>query len=252
MKLKAAPILFALFFILFLFLGVETGENLFSNIFGSEDASASALLMEPGAGEKVEDPFLLLMQVDDLSGEKPTLEAAWLLGYGNPREGLLFFPLLPSQSPDGALRDAELMQNFAINHQDELADNLARTLKDRNLAWSGYVVIDRTSLASVVGSLGGVRIENRLYSPAEAITLWNRSPADTDRVRNLQAQFISGVCERLMNLDAQGPLRGLFEELPGHVVMGDMTPDKMRGIWQPLMAGGDVTCQFPTLSPQSR
>lgn len=249
MKLKVAPILFSLFFILFLFLGVETGENLFSNFFGSGDASASAPLLESGQGEKDEDPFLLLIQVDDLNREKPVLQAAWLLGYGNPREGFLFFPLMPSQASDGASRDADLVQAFSINHKGEVEDDFFQILNERNLAWSGHVILDRTSLASLVGSLGGVRIENRLYSPVEAITLWDGNQADTGRVRSLQAKFISGVCERLMILDTTHLLQGLFEQLPGHLVMGDLTPERLGGIWQPLMAGGDVTCQFPTLSP---
>lgn len=249
MKLKVAPILFSLFFILFLFLGVETGENLFSNLVGSQHAAASAPLLEPGEGEGSEVPFMLLIQVDDLSRKNPTLEAAWLLGYGSPREGLQFFPLLPSQASDGASRDAALVQVFAMDRAGEVGDDFFRRLKKRNLAWSGYVVVDRPSLVNLVGSLGGVRIENRLYSPAEAVTLWGGNQTDAGRVRKMQAQFISGVCERLMVVDAQGLLRGLLEGLPGHVVMGDMTPDRLRGIWQPLLSGGDVSCQFPTLSP---
>jgi len=249
MKLKVAPILFSLFFLLFLFLGVETGENLFSSFWGSEDASASAPLMDPGEEERDEHPFMLLFQVDDLTREKPTLEAAWMLGYGNSQEGLLFFPLMPSQASDGASRDANLARAFALNQEGEVVDEFFQILNQRNLAWSGYVIVDRASLASVVGSLGGVRIENRLYSPAEAITLWEGNQADPIRVRSLQGQFISGVCERLRRLDTQSPLQGLYEGLSGHVVIGGMTPENLRAIWQPLMTGGDVTCQFPTLSP---
>lgn len=249
MKLKVAPILFSIFFVLFLFLGVETGENLFSSLVGSDHAAASAPVLEPGEEEGSEVPFMLLIQVDDLSFRNPRLEAVWLLGYGSPQEGLLFFPLLPSQASDGASRDAALDQAFAIDRAGEVGEDFFQRLKERNLAWSGYVVVDRTSLVSLVGSLGGVRIENRLYSPAEATTLWGGNQADAGRVRKLQSQFISGVCERLMVVEAQGLLQGLLEGRPGHVVMGDVTPEKLRGIWQPLMAGGDVTCKFPTLSP---
>lgn len=249
MKLKLAPVIFAVFFILFLILGVETGESIFSKFWGSNDASASASLTEVGRKEDVQEPFLLLIQVDELTRDDPSLEGVWLLSYGNSREALLFFPLMPSQADDGVSRDQALRQAFHVEGQGEVSSDFFDLLGKRNLAWSGYLVLDKHALSGVIGSMGGVRIENTLFSPAETYTLWGDSPEARMETRAVQSQFISGICERMAVLDGGVSLRHRFDQLQDHLYLEDMSLETLVQIWAPLVSGGDVSCQFPTISP---
>jgi len=249
MNKKLVLVLFSIFFVLFLFLGLETGERLFPHLLGSGNVSASSLEAEVENGDNGEkEPFLLLVQVDDLSRDKPVLETVWLMSYGDPEGELLFFPLLPSQAVDGAERDRSLVSSFALDKRGYPHPDFLRILKDRNLDWSGVMLLDRIALREVVSALGGVRVEDTLYTPAEISTLWGMAQGDREKGRMIQAQFIRGVCNRLVVLDGGVSLLHLFERLPRHMALHHLTPTALSHIWQPLFTGGDSSCQFPTLS----
>lgn len=244
-NIKLAPLFFIFFFALFLFLGVETGESMFSDPGQSTPMATSETPVVEGEGVfEVENPFLLLIQVDDLAEEEPQLDGVWLMSYGRGMEELLFFPLLPSQADDGDVRDQALVDVFGLNDGSRPHRRFFDLLEDRNLAWTGYLVLDRAALGELW------RLVAEPSQNSDGMSAWaGESFENRAQIRREQAQFISALCQRMSVRDPDGSLLSLFDTLPGHIYLEGMSSRDLSQIWQPITQGGPGGCQFPTLSP---
>ena len=249
-KFKLAPLFFIVFFGLFMFLGVETGESMFA----SDESSPQTIVserkeVESQAQTDEEEPFILLIQVDDLTRLEPQLQGVWLMSSGEGLDHLLFFPLLPSQAEDGAERDRSLQSSFRLVDANQPDPRFFEQLSARNLAWSGYLLVDKAALHGLWGALGEVQTRADSDATDELISGWDGSLDRRDQIRREQAQFISAVCHGVSRLDPGQSLLGLFDDLSGHLYLEGLASLRLNQIWQPIIQGGHGGCQFPTLSP---
>lgn len=245
MKIKVAPFMFVICFSLFMVLGVESAQSLFSDppdtISDSDPLEEESL--DPDTGE---EPFLLLIQVDDLQGEASVLESVWLLGYGGQDGDLLFFPLLPSQAGDGKERDQDLKAAFQIQDGGRPPSGFFNLLKDRNLDWSGYLLIDQKGLESILRSLeSGEEVEGAQAS-LESFPTWGSASTGRGDDRITQARFILNTCEKAAGINSSNFLEDMFTRYANHLILEGMSLSALNQIWEPIV-GGDGVCQFPTL-----
>jgi len=245
MKIKIAPFLFVICFSLFTVLGVESAQSLFSDppdtISAADPLGEESL--DPDTGE---EPFLLLIQVDDLQGEASVLESVWLLGYGGQDGDLLFFPLLPSQAGDGKERDQDLKAAFQFQDGGRPPSSFFNLLRDRNLDWSGYLLIDQKGLALISRSLeGGEGMDGAPSSP-ETFPAWGSASTGRVEDRIAQARFILRMCEQAAGFNSPDFLGDMFTGYANHFLLEGMSLSALNQIWEPIV-GGDGVCQFPTL-----
>ncbi|MFO7943016.1 MAG: hypothetical protein R6U51_01745 [Anaerolineales bacterium] len=237
--------MFVICFSLFTVLGVESAQSLFSDppdtISDSDPLVEESL--DPDTGE---EPFLLLIQVDELEGEAAVLESVWLLGYGGQDGDLLFFPLLPSQAGDGKERDQDLRAAFQIQDGGRPSSGFFNLLRDRNLDWSGYLLIDQKGLESILRSLESGKGVDGALSFLDSFPAWGSASTGRGDDRIAQARFILSTCEKAAGIDSSEFLGDMFTRYANHLILeGTSLPD-LNQIWEPIV-GGDGACQFPTL-----
>jgi hypothetical protein len=249
MKLKIAPIFFVIFFVFFLVLGMETGQSLLSGREGSAAISDLGPPEEEGSDQDAGGaPFVLLIQVDDMQKEPPHLESVWLMGFGDQSDPLLFFPLLPSQADDGPERDQALREAFAIKEGVQPSSPFFKLLVERNLDWSGYLVMDKSALAAVVSVIERGKVEES----GSMVPAWGPGVLNREDARAAQSDFILDICTGTAEMASPDEFLDLFEVFPDRLVLEGLSPATLRQIWGVSSQHEFGGCQFPTLADQSR
>ncbi|MFO8036012.1 MAG: hypothetical protein R6U57_05245 [Anaerolineales bacterium] len=171
--------------------------------------------------------------------DTPLLESVWLMSYGDQNAPLLFFPLLPSQAHDGQERDQALREAFHIKDGVQLSSAFFNLLVERNLDWSGYLVVDKSALAAVVGM-----IENESMD-GNKVPAWGPADVDREEARAAQTEFILDVCAGLAEMESADAMLSLLED---HLLLKGLSPDALHQIWGTSTSRGLGGCQFPTLA----
>jgi hypothetical protein len=246
MKSKPLLVLFLICFSLFLYMGYRASQVVFSGEGPPQrelNATSRPILVEEQSDEAaVLDPFTLIILVDDLMALNPSLQAVWLSRSTDGGEGILFFPIFPSQSEDGTQRDLNLRGAFWLEESMIPSEEFQTILRDRNLTWHQILLLDQIALSEINLTLAEL---NSDYLPLNSVglsglsyTVENRLMAQTN-----QAMFIRDLCGLLPlpphNELSQRTLNGFAS----HLIFSYTTPLAFIGSW------GTVNyCLFPTMN----
>ncbi|MCJ7715604.1 MAG: hypothetical protein MUO54_03675 [Anaerolineales bacterium] len=246
MKSKLMLVLFAVFFSLFLFLGIKASQSVFSDgdrLNPKAQYTRGPVLIEEQQGEPLpEDPFILVIYVDDLSKPDPLLEGVWLSRSGDVGQIKLFFPIFPSQAEDGIQRDLNLRGAFWLDEPTQLSDKFLTILRDRNLSWNQIFLIDQAALFEI----GLILQETKPESYQLDLTALSNLSYGVDfrvAVQQNQALYIQEICQQLPLPGQNELLQRFLEGFSGHILLIGTTPLEFNQSWQ-----GDLSCLFPTLS----
>jgi len=245
MKSKVIAVLFSVFFVLFLLLGIKTSQSL----FGGEDASSSDLVWKvtPDELEIQEQPpsmesFTLLIFVDDLTVQEPVLQGVWLSRSGEEPQSKYFFPIFPSQAEDGLTRDEALKTAFWLDARKVPMKGFFDELSNRNLSWQRVLLVDRFLIQQLREPLS-TGADHGQVDVSGLLSGTEYQPENRLAVQIQQAQLIDKVC-RLISQADQGDLSSrLGEGFSGHLVLYGTAADEFSLLWQ-----GVSRCSFPTLS----
>jgi hypothetical protein len=184
-----AIVLSLLAFIVCLVIGVQAGSQLQRQ--KALQAAQPATLINKDAQRT-----LLLIQVDDLSGDDPRLDGLSLLMYIPGHPMLTFIPLFPAEiARDGEMAN-RLAEAFSLDHNKALSQAFTNALKEEQIGWTGYILSDRLGLAALEAFLkdpsGFNGISDTIKKTNEAD--FNKDPASTipvycSRVNDLQASL---------------------------------------------------------------
>ena len=246
MRSKFLLVAFTVLFSLFLFLGIRASQVVFSD--GDQDSVES---QGPGIPSQMEaepavlppqNPFTLIVFVDDLTVSDPLLEGAWLSRSGEVNEVKLFFPVFPSQAEDGLERDLNLRGAFWMEEPSRPSDQFLSVLIDRNLSWDFLLVLDHTSALEIGVILMETYPESFQMDTAKlaglAYSVDNRLMTQEN-----QALFIREICQQLPLPGQSELMQRYLEGFSGHLqISGTSLLDFYRP-WQ-----GAVQCDFPTLN----
>lgn len=245
MKSKVIAVLFSVFFVLFLLLGIKTSQSL----FGGEDTSSSDLVWKvtPDKLEIQEQPpsmdsFTLLIYVDDLTVQEPALQGVWLSRSGEEPQSKYFFPIFPSQAEDGVTRDEALQTAFWLDARKVPMKGFFDELSNRNLSWQRVLLVDRFLIQQLgeplsTGADSGQVDVSGLLAGTEYQTE-NRLEAQKQ-----QAQLIEKICRLIPQADQGDLYSRLGAGFSGHLVLYGTAADEFSLLWQ-----GVSRCSFPTLS----
>jgi len=246
MKSKPLLVLFLICFSLFLYLGYRASQAVFSEETpprGERQATAGPVLLEEGpAAAVIQDPFTLIVLVDDLGALNPVLEGVWLSRSTDGGAGSLFFPIFPSQADDGAQRDLNLRGAFWLVESQALSDEFQTILRDRNLTWHYVLFLDQTALSEINLILSELNPE---YKWLNAVGLSGLKYSVENRllVQNNQAIFIRDVCSQLPLPPHNELSQRALEGFTGHLTVRGTTPLDWIGSWS-----GVNYCLFPTIA----
>ena len=248
MKSKFLLVAFTVFFGLFLFLGIKASQVVFSD--GDQDLVESRSLEPSGPSLPGEDPsllppqnpFTLIVFVDDLTSSNPLLEGAWLSRSGEVEEVKMFFPVFPSQAEDGLERDLNLRGAFWMEEPSRPSDPFLSVLLDRNLSWDFLLFLDHSSALEVGAILMETRPDSFQIDTAKlaglAYSVENRLMTQEN-----QALYIREICQQLPLPGQSELMQRYLEGFSGHLQISGTTLLDFYQPWQ-----GAVQCEFPTLN----
>ena len=245
MKSKVMPVIFTVFFGLFLFLGIKASQTLFSDGEGpaliTQKTRRPVLLEEQQEEPASADPFTLLIYVDDLSKPDPLLQGVWLSRSGDTQQIKLFFPLFPSQAEDGIQRDLNLRGAFWLDEPTQPSEKFLTILRDRNLSWNYILLLDQAALVEIGLILQETNPDSYQLDPA-AVAGLTYGVDNRAVVQENQARYIRELCGQLPLPGQNELLQRFLEGFSGHILINSITPLEFNQSWQ-----GDISCLFPTL-----
>jgi hypothetical protein len=246
MKSKVMLVLFAVFFSLFLFLGIKASQTAFSDGDGPNPQTQntrSPILLEEQERDPIPlDPFTLLIFVDDLTKPDPLLHGIWLSRSGDVGQIKLFFPIFPSQADDGIQRDLNLRGAFWLDEPTQPSDKFLTILRDRNLSWDQIFLLDQAALIEIGLILQETNPDSYQFNPS-AVSNLSYGVDFRDEVQENQALFIQEICQQLPLPGQNELLQRFLEGFSGHLLLMGTTPLEFNQSWQ-----GELSCLFPTLS----
>lgn len=211
---------------------------------------------------------LLLVTVEDLEARKPRLTSVWMLLFVPTDSRLTLLPIFPSLPMIDS--GAELVESFRIH---EAAGTLSldpvflENVRKHVPWWSGYILLDETALAEVANKWmfsSGVSQE----ASTSIFTGSSEQPDGSRAVAGLphawddpysalfgQASLYQELCWGLAWANGgfqTGQLQALSTSVEKHFST-DLDPQLILSEFQNLTGrGGNLVCEFPTLSVQAR
>jgi len=205
---------------------------------------------------------LLLIIADDLSVSHPYLESIWLVLSMPPESRLVIMPVLPSISSEDSGMYKQLAGVFRIIKDDigkQLDPAFLRIVRSRDIWWTGYLVLDRSSLAQILDILDDPKQGNSralVDIPNGSLFVDSLPDAREDPALALwkQVNIFREICWRTSNLDsitAAQLVRNSPDLLAGHFVTDLRQDPALDGFSNFLIPVGGFSCEFPTLFMQA-
>ncbi|MGW8250823.1 MAG: hypothetical protein ACWGO1_09295 [Anaerolineales bacterium] len=203
---------------------------------------------------------VLLLGVDDLHSPDPVLESVWLILYLPDMPQITWMPIYPQilRTEMGVRLQANnaLADTFTLENESEPGQDFLQLLKQDDIWWSHYVILDRSGAIELIDSLGGVEVASPLRS-SEMVkvsglqALSELRPANGDLYGALysQATLIQQLCrippKSYLNLNRA---QIIMQRLKDHLIT-DLTAEHVIDDLQLMIkSGGGFVCDFPSLN----
>lgn len=204
----------------------------------------------PGSAAPTRQENLLIIGVDRLGRSAPTLKSVWLAIYMADRPHFMLLPVYPSQTYPGSDPgpDPTLPMQFSLTADGAPGAEFQKALKEKELWWTHYLVLDETALALLIDKTGqqpgqgSSRAEDALGSmpdpgekPLEALLA--------------QARLTQNLCLNSTRLVSGDPtnIARIYEQVRQHIST-DVDLDEALVEWAARLQIGAITCEFPSLS----
>lgn len=176
---------------------------------------------------------ILMVLVDNLSSPQPQLKSLWLILYMPQSPIVTLMPVFPSAMNVESDSNEELYQNFSITPAHSglvLEQAFLDILAEKELTWSGYVILDEIGINNLTTSLVDpnnlFNLTNRSKSFLSLNTkitpdLFN-SVADIQFILKEQGSFYNEVCweaVRSQNPSESGIPPAVQNLIPNHLVL---------------------------------
>jgi hypothetical protein len=193
---------------------------------------------------------ILIVGVDDLGEPSPTLSSIWLIIYLQDSPHLMLLPIYPigETHPDGTLID-KLDDDFRLTPQRSLHSDFITALEEKEIWWTGHIIIDKYALADVVDFIAEANA-NPFLGGVNAIT---SIPIARDAPYKSvigQADLIKNLCQNTTGLSSipRWQYLHLFAMTQDHFST-DYVAEEALDEWLHLLSeGGGISCEFPSMA----
>ncbi len=212
---------------------------------------AVAVKDQGGSGPVIAVPTLpngqrniLVITVDQMEESLPILEGIWIIGYLPQNSHLAVLPVYPSH-PESAAMDKEVVDTFrmVIDHgQTAPHESFLNNLRNRNLWWSGYMVLDKVAWGQIVKEAKpGIDQEDQAL-------LSRLTPTQDDPAASFygQAALFQEMCWSISRQDADLPFESLLPLIPQHASSNLSFERLMDDLRILRRSSGNLVCDFPT------
>jgi hypothetical protein len=273
---KVRIFLFVIIFMAALYIGYRVGFKTPSPVMPAEAEKSAATSVASLAGVLPNGQIsLLLVTVDSLQAARPRLESVWLVELVPPDPCLTLLSVYPSFSGEEAQRDGSLAGAFrveAITNSLQVGQAFLEALQNRNLFWSGTVLLDKYALAQTLDYLNLPQLQQSLSGdqtsdkpnvttqPVGSLNGTAKLKAMPSASQNpqmalfAQASIYQELCQSAAQrnpvLDASSQ-EELAKLLDGHLFL-DLDPKQVLPHLKAYQAPGTTLfCDFPALPIQS-
>jgi hypothetical protein len=202
---------------------------------------------QPGAQQRAiptlanEQRTILLIVVDKL-GKDANLAAVWTLIYAPTLRSPTWIPIYPALPPANLTYADQLFSTFHLvkgNHPDPAFLDL---LRQHNLAWSGYIVLDGEAILETMAYFD---IPTRPRNQTEWLTLISVYPQGYEAALHNQIDVLNSICTSAAAQTVNFDLLKLFPRLRKHL-QADIDLNLAFSEWEQFFSSeNDLKCQFP-------
>jgi hypothetical protein len=218
------------------------------------ERTSSKLQSNTDNGQAPIQQNILVIGVDKLQSPRPRLESIWLILYFTDSTHLTLMPIYPAIPVDeigSTMDNTATEQNFEMGTDHKPSDKLFSTLKDKNIWWNGYLVLDNTAVAELVDFTANARgvlpsYQSGAYAIASLSLIWE----NPQKALHDQTKLLQELCVATAQLSNIPDVSSLYESITEHVV-SDLDLHQLINEWQiRLTQSGRLTCEFPFLNTQ--
>jgi hypothetical protein len=190
---------------------------------------------------------VLVILVDQLENEQPELRAAWLVLIHPSGSQLIFLPIYPSLQVGQNTLDTDLHRQFSLqaDHSPSLA--FLQALRNREMWWSYYLVMDEAALARMYALSFSVNDSTNRFASLAVSHLpldWSKPQLALDG----QARMVNQFCGQTGAVVQAMPFDKMLETLAGEYYT-DLSNEQFQQSWGFLRSyTGNLYCEFPTLN----
>ncbi len=101
---------------------------------------------------------ILLIGIDSFQAEEPRLEGVWMVLYLRDLPHFMLVPVYPNRTPgeqNSAVVDQNLAHLFTLEDNQTPGNLFFQALKDKELWWNGYLILDRAALSEIIALTAG-------------------------------------------------------------------------------------------------
>jgi hypothetical protein len=195
---------------------------------------------------------ILLIGVDSFQAEEPRLEGVWMVLYLRDTPHFMLVPVYPSQVQDenqSALVDQNLARLFSLEDGQVPNAMFLQALKDKQLWWDGYIVLDKSALVEILAMTSSENEITGHNQPPPAINLADIEEAPMRALLG-QAQIAQELCRNSGLVIASDKSRypALIAQASPHI-RTDLNLVIIAGeVVGALRNGGGISCEFPSLA----
>jgi len=184
---------------------------------------------------------ILVIGVSDLTEERPQLISLWMVLYLTDSAQLTLMPIYPSFVPQNNHAD-RLQKAFRLNTNHTPEKIFLDALRDNNLWWDYYVVMDKYALTSLISF---IQDSSQGTKSPELQTWLSGGSNDLPTALSDQTLFLQNLCDSATKMPYLPDVTSLYQLLPDHI-SSDLEIKQFISEWQIRLAqGGRLTCEFP-------
>ena len=209
-----------------------------------QDSSAS----QPGFNRQRN---ILLIGIDSFQAEEPHLEGVWMILYLRDLPHFMMMPVYPNRlqgAGNSTVVDQNLAHLFKLDDRQTPSDLFLQALKDKQLWWDGYIILDRSALSEIVELTSA---GDEATHQNQQLSASNLPDVEEEPLRALmgQVQLAQELCRNSgMVLATDGNrLPSLIAMVSAHIKT-DLNMEEIAGeVESALRYGGGISCEFPSL-----
>jgi hypothetical protein len=220
---KARIFTFAAIFMAFALLGIGLAHHFWGRLSSPSPRPASGSPLPDGVQQNI-----LIIHMDDLDRPSPSLISVWVATYAAyERPFVTFKALYPD--PLSSQRIIPLSIRFALNEDGAPTQSFLNWLRDQNLDWAAYVLIDQQGIIQLTDYLGSGDLERIIPRHRDQLLqVWEQ-----------EAQLMQHLCLRLQSkipAKAEFPWKDM---IPDHL-RTDLTFEEAIVLWDQITAEKDA------------
>jgi hypothetical protein len=187
---------------------------------------------------------ILVIGVDSTEVSTPRLESAWLALYIPDYPGLTLLALYPSVGETGEEQNAFFTNNFLLDERGGPAPSFTAALKEKDLWWDHYVLLDESGLANLIGLANGTQMGVDNSSNVRMVTGMPQAWEDPQAALASQVALVSSLCGMQQQITNSASASGVFQVMGSHM-RTDMTLTQVASDWKLMAKVSGQPCKFP-------